>query len=343
MRRQRVPTTPGPTPPARRWRPALAVVATAGLLVAAACGDDDEDGAGGGDGGGGGNGGGGPTTTEQASGAETIMIGAQDFGESQILAEIYEQALDGAGYEADTVEVGGFRDLLFQSIEAGDVNFAPDYVASQLEFLNDQAGEATNDLDETFPLLEDQLAEREMVAFEPAEALNVNAFVVTPETAEDANLETLSDLAEEGEDLTIGAPQDCEENAYCLPGLERVYGLDMSGNFTPLDQGLVPSALEEGEIDVGVMFSTDGALAEGDLVVLEDDQGMTAADNIVPVATEELVDSHNEGLADVVDEVTAQLTTRELVELNRLFDIEHEDAEDIAADWLTEQDIPRGD
>jgi osmoprotectant transport system substrate-binding protein len=340
MRRQRVPITSGSTRPAQaagRWQTALAVLATFGLLAAAACGDDDDDTETGGDGGGGG---GQPTTTEQAAGAETIRIGAQDFGESQILSEIYEQALDGAGFQAETVEVGGFRDLLFDAFDAGDVNFAPDYVASELEFLNDQAGEATHDLDETFPLLEDQLAERDMVAFEPADAINVNAFVVTQETAEDLDLETLSDLADRGQDLTVGAPQDCEENAFCLPGLERVYGLDLSQNFTPLDQGLVPSALEEGEIDVGVLFSTDGVLAEGDFVVLEDDRGMTAADNIVPVATREMVDSHNDGLRDVVDRVTGQLTTRRLIDLNRRFDIEHEDAEDIAEEFLADRGIP---
>lgn len=322
----------------RRQPRILALLAAGTLLLAAACGDD-EDGDNASDGGGGGDE---TATTDGGSEGETVMVGAQDFGESQILAEIYAQAFADNGYEAETVEVGGFRDLLFDAIDAGDVNFAPDYVASELEFLNDQAGEATNDLEETFPLLEDQLTERDMMAFEPAEAVNVNVFVVTQETAEDLELETLSDLAEQGADLTVGAPQDCEENAYCLPGFERVYGLDLSANFTPLDQGLVATALEEDEIDVGVLFSTDGVLAEGDFVVLEDDQGMTAADNIVPVATQELVDSHDDQFGEVVDAVTAELTTDELIELNRLFDIEHEDAADIAEDWLSENELNVG-
>jgi osmoprotectant transport system substrate-binding protein len=215
-------------------------------------------------------------------------------------------------------------------------------VASELEFLNDFAGEATNDLDETYALLEERLAERDMVAFEPADAINVNAFTVTSDTAEELGLETLSDLAANGTDLTLGAPQDCAENAYCLIGLQEVYGVDMSANFTPLgDSGLVATALDEGEIDVGVLFSTDGYLAEGesDFVVLEDDQEMLAADNIVPVTTQEVGDEGGDELTELVNAITAEITTEELVELNRLFDIENEDADAIAEEWLADHEI----
>jgi osmoprotectant transport system substrate-binding protein len=316
----------------RRQHKALALLLAVGLVAAAACGDDEGDGEEGGS----------DTTEAESRGGPALQIGAQGFGESQILAEIYEQALDDNGYEADVVEVEGNRQVLFDTIDAGDVNFAIDYVASELEFLNEFAGEATNDLDETYALLEERLAEREMVAFEPADAVNVNAFTVTSDTAEELGLETLSDLAENGADLSLGAPQDCAENAYCLIGLQEVYGVDMSANFTPLgDSGLVAAALDEGEIDVGVLFSTDGYLAEGegDYVVLEDDQEMLAADNIVPVTTEEVADEGGDELTDLVNAITAEITTEELVELNRLFDIENEDAEDIAEEWLADHEI----
>jgi osmoprotectant transport system substrate-binding protein len=316
----------------RRQHKVVALLLVVGLLGAAACGDDEDDG--------GDEESSDTTEAESGSGGPTIQIGAQGFGESQILAEIYEQALDENGYEADVVEVEGNRQVLFDAIDAGDVNFAIDYVASELEFLNDFAGEATNDLDETFALLEEQLAERDMVAFDPADAINVNAFTVTSDTAEELGLETLSDLAENGADLSLGAPQDCAENAYCLIGLQEVYGVDMSANFTPLgDSGLVAAALDEGEIDVGVLFSTDGYLAEGDYVVLEDDQEMLAADNIVPVTTQEVADDGGDELAELVNAITAEITTDELVELNRLFDIENEDAEDIAEGWLADHEV----
>src|SRR5699024_3320709 len=110
----------------------------------------------------------------------------------------------------------------------------------------------------TFDLLEPLLAEKEIVGLTPSDAVNTNAFVVTEETSEDLGITTLSDLAEKGADLTLGGPQDCESNAFCIPGLQRVYDLDMSQNFEPLDAGLVATSLGEGAIDVGLLFSTDG-------------------------------------------------------------------------------------
>jgi osmoprotectant transport system substrate-binding protein len=315
----------------RAWK--LVAVVGALALTVAACGDDDDDT----EAGGGGDGG--ASCTDEAREGPTVQIGAQDFGESAILAEIYSGALACQGFETEIVEVGGFRDLLFDAIEAGDVNLAPEYVASELEFLNDGAGQATSDVDETLGILEPLLEDQGLVALEPSEAVNTNAFVVTQETSEELGIESLSDLAEEGQDLTLGAPQDCEDNQFCLPGLERVYGLDMSENFVPLDTGLIPTSLGEGEIDVAVLFSTDGRIAAEGWVLLEDDQQMLAADNVFPLATQELAEAHGEDFEATLNEVSAALTTEELTALNERFDVDHEDADVIAEDWLTEHEL----
>jgi osmoprotectant transport system substrate-binding protein len=300
-------------------------------LLGAACGDDDDDVESGGDGDNGG-----ASAPAEIPDGPAISIGAQDFGESAILAEIYQGALEDAGYEAGVQELGGFRDLLFGAFESGEVNLAPDYVASQLEFLNEQAGEATGDVDETFALLEPRLEERELVGLTPSEAVDTNAFVITQETSDDLGITSLSDLAEKGQDLTLGGPQDCESNAFCIPGLQDVYGLDMSGNFEPLDAGLVATSLSEGAIDVGLLFSTDGRIASEGWVLLEDDENMLAADNVFPVLTQELVDTYGDDLTGLLDDISTELTTEDLIELNRRFDVDREDAEDIAEDWLSE-------
>jgi len=314
---------------------ALVALLAALSLLAAACGDDDDTDAGdSGDGGEAEDGGG-----EAPPEGPAISIGAQNFGESAILAEIYEQALDAEGFETDIQEVGGFRDLLFGAFDSGDVNLAPDYVASELEFLNDNAGEATSDVGETLDLLQPRLEEQDLVGLEPSDAVNTNAFVVTQETAEANGLETLSDLAENGADLSLGAPQDCETNPFCIPGLQDVYGLDMSGNFTPLDPAVVFTSLQEGAIDVGLLFSTDGRIADEGWVLLEDDQQMLAADNVFPVLSQELVDAYGDDLTSVLDGISAELTTEDLTELNKRFDVDREDADAIAESWLSDNGI----
>jgi osmoprotectant transport system substrate-binding protein len=297
-------------------------------LLGAACGDDDDDDA---------------ATDEDSSAAAVpdgpaISIGAQDFGEALILSEIYAGALTDAGYDASTTEVGGFRDLLFGAFESGDVNMAIDYVASELEFLNDGAGQATSDVNTTLAALEPLLEPMGIVAGAPSEAVDTNAFVITQETSDSLDITTLSDLAEKGADLTLGAPPDCESNGFCIPGLLRVYGVDFTANFTPLDFGVIPDSLDEGAIDIGVVGSTDGRLADESTgwVLLEDDKGMFAADNVFPIVSQEVVDAYGDDLITLLDEVSGALTTDDLIDMNKRYDVDREDADDIAADWLSD-------
>ena len=314
----------------RRHLKVIAVLA-AFVLLGAACGDDDDDTAS--------SGGDSESTVPEGP---AISIGAQDFGESQIVAQIYQGALENAGYDVDVQNLTGFRELVFDGFDSGDINLAPDYVASQLEFLladaGEEGGQATSDVDETLAKLTPLLEDRGLVALTPSDAVDTNAFVITQETSDDKGITTLSDLAAKGADLTLGAPPDCETNGFCIPGLMRVYGVDFTAHFSPLEFGLIPDALDAGEVQVGVVGSTDGRLADESTgwVLLEDDKDMFAADNVFPVASQELVDAYGNDLTDLLDNVSGELTTDDLIAMNKRYDIDHDDAEDIAADWLSD-------
>ena len=273
------------------------------------------------------------TATGEVPDGPTITIGAQDFGESTVLSEVYGQALEAAGYPVSQQALGGYRDIVFASFDSGDINFTAEYAASALEFLNGFAGEATGDIDATVALLQTQLDPKGLVALTPSAAVDSNSFVVTAETADSLGLENVSDLTD---DLTLGGPPDCPDNASCLPGLESVYGLDLSANFVPLDGGgpLTVAALDEGEIDVAILFSTDGTIADKGWVVLNDDKGLINADNITPVVSQELIDAYGEAMQTLVDSISAAMTTADLTELNRRVGIELEDADAVATDWL---------
>ena len=314
----------------KRLRMLLALVVALALL-GAACGDDDD--------GGDDN----ANAAQDDGGAPdgpAITIGAQDFTESAVLSEIYRQRLEAEGFEVSIQNLGGFRDIEIGAFDGGDINFAAEYAASMLEFLNDNAAEATNDATETTEKLQGYLDDKNLTALEPSDAQDRNQFVVTDGKSEETGLETMSDLAEEGAELTVGGPPDCETNAYCMPGLRRVYGVDLSSGFTPLDsQTAIADALEADEIDVGVLFSTTGELTRGGFVVLEDDREMLAADNVVPVVTDELVEAYGDELANVVNEVSAALTTDELTDLNKRVDIDLDDPDAVATEWLEENDF----
>ena len=280
-------------------------------LVAVGCSDDD--------------GGGGLTVT------------AANYPESNILAQIYGQALEAADIDEDvSVEENyGARRALLNGLEDGDVGLTPEYVGALLNEL-EGPDTATADTAEDVALLQDALAGEDLVAFEPSEAQDVDALAVTQETADELGIETYTDLAAVAGELTLGAPAECAENAACIPGLRDTYGIEF-GNFVPLDPGEpVFNALSGGDIDVARVFSTDAVIAENDWVVLEDDQGLNPAQNVIPVARSEF---DTPEIAEVVNAVSAVLTTEELTELNRRVVIDKEDAEDVAADFLAENDL----
>jgi osmoprotectant transport system substrate-binding protein len=238
-----------------------------------------------------------------------ISIGAQNFGESAILAEVYGQALEDAGYQVSIQPLGGFRDIVLGSFESGEINFTPEYAASMLEFLNEDVSEATGDAAETTDILQGYLDDLDLVAFTPSPAVDTNGFVVTPETSESMGITAISDLAGKESELTLGGPPDCATNPFCIPGLQEVYGVDLSGSFTPLDAGSVTvQALGAGEIDVAVIFSTSGVIADKGWILLEDDQNMLAADNVVPVVTAEVAGAYGDDFRSLVDEVSAAMT-----------------------------------
>jgi osmoprotectant transport system substrate-binding protein len=299
-------------------RTTLTVVIVSLAMLTAACSSSE-------DGNDGGNG---------AIAGPEIVVGAQDFGESAILAEIYSQALASAGYSTRIQALGGYRDIEIGAFGRGEINFAPEYVASMLEFLNNKAGQASGDLPATLALLQTQLGPKALEALTPAPGVDTNAFVVTAETAEKYNLRTLEDLAAVAPELRLGGPADCQTNPFCIPGLQTTYGADLSTNFVPLDTGVVATALGNGEIDVAVLFSTDGRIEAGGWILLEDPRSMLAADNIVPVVSADLIDAYGTAMADVVNRVSNLLTTQELIALNRSYDVDKDSARDIASQWL---------
>ena len=150
--------------------------------------------------------------------------------------------------------------------------------------------------------------------------------------------DTTSGGGSETQDLTLGGPADCETNPFCIPGLQRVYDIDLSENFVPLEAGVVADALDSGDIDIALLFSTSGVIADKGWVVLEDDQNMLAADNVIPVLPTELNDAYPD-LAGVADDVSAGLDTENLTELNKRFDVDAEDADAIATSFLEDNDL----
>lgn len=298
----------------------LALVGVLALGLAACSGSDD--------------GGGGETVD-----GPTITVASFNFTESEILAEVYAQALADAGYAVDTSETLnlGSREVINPELFAGEIDLLPEYVGSALTV--GFGGDATSDLDATLSALRDAYAEEGVQVLEPAPGEDKNVYVVTGDFAESNGISTISDLADLG-DITLAGPPECESRETCYLGLtEGPYTLDNLA-FEGIAEGAVRiSSLENGEVEVTTLFSTQPVIAEKGFVALDDDQGLTAVENIVPVVTDDIVDAYGDDLVALLNEVSALITTEVLIDLNGRVELDAEDAADVAADFLAENGI----
>jgi osmoprotectant transport system substrate-binding protein len=273
-----------------------------------------------------------------------VTIASFNFGESQILANIYADVLNKAGYQA-TVKSLTNREVVEPALQQGQVNIVPEYLSTLTEFLNNKVNGATamplasSDVTKTLAALQKIANPLGITALTPSPATDENAFAVTQEFATANNLTTLSDLATYSQThaITLGGPPECATRPFCEPGLKKTYGMKFAA-FTSLDSGgpLTKQALSQGKIQVGLVFSSDGGINALKLKVLTDDKALQNADNIVPVVQTSLVSAD---LTRILNAVSAAMTTTELVNLNKSVDIDRADPAQVASDWLASKGL----
>jgi osmoprotectant transport system substrate-binding protein len=264
-----------------------------------------------------------------------IQLASFDFPESEILGELYGQALRQHGFPVEQVVQLGSREVVGPALEQGKVDMAPEYLGSALNFLNDRDRIATADPALTHARLEQAFAPRGVSVLAYAPAQDRNGFVVTGDLARRHGLEKLSDLAPLASQLSFGGPPECPQRPLCLKGLQDLYELRFARFEAMPSRDVTAAALETGEIDVGMIDTTDPNLVkpEVDLVLLEDDRRLQPAENVVPVLRRELLDIYGPPLVRLCNAVSAQLTTAELTRLN-LQVADGQPAAEAASGWL---------
>ena len=266
------------------------------------------------------------TTVKKGS----LTIGAFNFSESNTLAAIYGKALQAKGYTVSFRNNLGSREIVEPALLKGDIDAYVTYAATELTFLK---GEATSNVDETVTRLRDAYKPKGINVLNASPAIDANAFAVTKATADKYNLKTMSDLKPAvATQMTLGGPPECPTRPFCQPGLEKTYGLKFK-SFKPLDSGgpLSKNALANGDVDVALIFSSDGAVTARNFVILEDDKHLQNADNVVPVIRTTKLNSEIKSLWNAI---SAKLTTADLQKMNKSADIDKEDPDALAQTWL---------
>ena len=281
------------------------------------------------------------TTAASVLHDDAITIASFNFPESETLADVYAIALTRAGYDVNLQLNLGARELVDPALERGLVEFVPEYAGTALAFVSAQAERAT-DPETTHDLLRSAFAQRGVEVLAAAPGQDQNGVAVTGATAAKYDLQTISDLERVASQLTLGGPPECPERPFCLPGLERAYDLHFAG-FTPLDSGgpVTRAAISAGQIDAGILFTSDGAIDGSHLVLLQDDRQLQPAENITPVVREEVIERYGSSFVTVVNSVSGLLTTHALRAMNAQV-ATHQTPREAAAGFLSGWTPPGG-
>ncbi len=256
---------------------------------------------------------------------EVIVVGSQAYYSNEIIAEIYAQALESAGYEVERKFQIGQRDAYLPELESGAVDLFPEYTGNLLQFYAPDT--MATQADEVYEELQGALPEG-LTALAMSPATDQDSYNVTAEFAAENNLVSIADLA--GIDgLVLGGAPELEERPYGPTGLLETYGVvvafDATGDITV-------DALLEGVISLANVYSGDPRIAEFGLVTLTDPGGLFLASNVVPIASSDVAAE----LAAIIDPISLALTPEALVALNLQSIKDQLSAADIAAAWLSE-------
>jgi osmoprotectant transport system substrate-binding protein len=269
---------------------------------------------------------------------DAITVASFNFAESVLLAELYGQALRSAGFRVELAPDLGAREFVQPALQKGLVELVPEYAGSALEFV---AGDGSASADEraTHRALARAMASRGLTVLAASPAQDRNGIVVTSETATRFDLHTVSDLRPVAPQMAFGGPPECPERPLCLGGLVSLYGLRFD-SFVPLDEGgaLTVAALQAGQVQAALLFTSDGQIDAHGFVLLKDDRHLQPAENVTPIIRTDVLARFGPQVGDVTNDVSAALTTDDLQRLNR--DVAAGGAPAaVAAAWLAEHGL----
>ena len=262
----------------------------------------------------------------------TITVAGFKFSEGSVLAELYGQALQHDGYTVNFKLNLGSREVVAPAIKSSQVDLYIGYAATDLEYYDSAAGEATGDVTATTAKLNSHLQSLGLQALTPSAAQDQNGFAMTQANATKYNATKLSDLASIGGQLVLGAGPECPTRPFCAPGLQKTYGITFK-SFKALDTDgpLTRAALKSNDIQVGLVFTSDADLQSLGLVVLQDDKHLQNADNVVPIVRTPVASAE---VKKVLNAVSAGLSTADLINLNSQVELQHMDPDVVTKAYL---------
>jgi osmoprotectant transport system substrate-binding protein len=282
----------------------------------------------------------GACTTGGGSSKPTVKIGSDGFDEARVVAEVYAQVLENAGYSVNRDGVGaGARKVTAAALESGTTDLKPEYIGSGLVYYG---GKSTNDPAKNKTDLQAAVTAKNLTVFGYTPGQDTNALVVRKETADQYKLTKWSDLTAVADKLKWGLATDCPTNAVCSGVLKDSYGIDTTKlQLTLLDACSTPmaDALKNKTVDVAELCSTGPEIIVNGWVLLDDDKKTQPADAVAPLVRNDLLAKVGDKAAfqKLFDDVSAKIDTATLADLYKQVAVDKKDIKAVASIWLKAQ------
>jgi osmoprotectant transport system substrate-binding protein len=303
-------------------RTVLALLAAL-VLVATACGDGGSDAA---------------TGAKPAAMGPVVRIGTKNFTEQYILGELYRQALAAKGFRVSLKPDIGASEITDRALTTGGIDMYPEYVGVMLSEIADRP-DRPNSPKAAYRVAKSFQEERGFTLLGMTPFANANALAVLPSTAKKYGLETIADLAKLPRGARIAAPPEFATRFEGQAGLEERYGLT-GLHVMPTAIGSQYERLDGKRVDAAAVFTTDGRLAEGGYLVLDDPKGVFGYQQVAPVINRTVLRDAGPRFRETVDAVSRKLTTGAMREMNADVDLRGASPADVAGRFLDRAGLP---
>ena len=274
-----------------------------------------------------------------AAQSQAIVVGGKNFTEQQIMSEMTTQLLKAKGFTVDK-RAGLGTAPLRQAQEAGQIDVYWEYTGTSLITFN----KVTDKLDaaQTYAKVKELDAAKGLVWLNPSKANNTYALAMRKADATSKGITSLSDLSAKikgGLSLKFGCNAEFYSRPDGLTPMQQTYGFEFNReNVVRMDTGLVYQALRDSQVEVGLVFATDGRIPAFDFVVLRDDKGFFPTYAMTPVIRKEILDK-NPKIGEALNALSAKLDDATMAKLNATVDVDKKTIEEVATAFLKSQSL----
>src|SRR5690606_766168 len=245
------------------------------------------------------------------------------------------------GFDVEVKAGLGSGDVIFGALQRGEIDMYVEYSGTAWTgFLKEEISVGV-DPDLLYQQTAAGMKERFGMEFLPERTIgfsNTYVFVVTRETAEKYNLSKVSDLIPIADQLTLGGTiAFMGDRPDGIRGAEQTYGFKFRRN-RAMDHALLFQALQLGQVDAIVAFSTDGQIAAMDLVMLEDDRGTFPPYHAGVLVRGETLEMYPE-IRDILAKLEGLIDEHTMATLNYEVDGNRRNEREVALEFLREQGL----